>query len=149
MAFTGTFSASILLYQFGHKMEGKLLSSSRFGWLLDSKMFLRIERGFARHGFLIILCSRFLPVARSGVVLAAGMVGLGKKRSLLAMAFSILCSTSIFVFSGRFLGDYGLEKIVKFWQSHFEMILGVAGLAAIGLWAIIQMVKRTKKPRCS
>lgn len=147
-AFVGTFSASLLLYQLGQKMEGKLLSSSRFGWLLDSKMFLRIERGFARHGFLIILVSRFLPMARSGVILAAGMAGLGKKRSLLAMAFSILCSTSILVYGGRFLGNR-LERIVMFWQDHFEIVLSIAAVTVISLWALIRLIKLSKKARCN
>ncbi|GEM_PF-6003516 len=47
----GTFCASFLLYHLGAKMERKLFHSPRFSALLDSKTFVKIERGFQRFGF--------------------------------------------------------------------------------------------------
>jgi membrane protein DedA with SNARE-associated domain len=124
-AFTGTFCASFLLYGLGLKMGKKLLHSPRFSWMMDSKTFLKIDRGFKRHGFLIIIASRFLPVARSGVALAAGMVGMEKRRSLIALAVSILLSTLVFVYGGRFLGRR-IDTIVTFWENHSRRALIIA-----------------------
>ncbi|HYH03381.1 MAG TPA: hypothetical protein VEC37_09785, partial [Bacillota bacterium] len=43
-AFTGTFSASLLLYKFGLRMERRMLHSHRFSALLDTKTFLKLEK---------------------------------------------------------------------------------------------------------
>lgn len=139
-AFSGTFLGSFLLYNLGLKMGKKLLHSPRFSWLMDSKTFIKIEHGFSRHGFLIIILSRFLPVARSGVALAAGMVGMDMRRSLMALAVSILMSTSIFVYGGRFLGRR-IDSIVQFWENQSESILLALLFTVILFLAVAQWIK--------
>jgi len=136
----GTFFASLLLYHLGAKMERKLLHSQRFSSILDSKTFIKIERGFQRFGFLIILLSRFLPAVRSGVVLAAGIVNMEKNQTMLALAVSILLSTSMFIYGGRFLGRR-LDKITQLWESHFWLFLGIMGGIALGFFAIYRFYR--------
>ena len=128
-AFVGSFTGSWLLYSLGYKMERKMLDSPRFSKLMDSKVFLRVERWFKRFGFLTVLVSRFIPVVRSGVILAAGMARMDRRKSLLAVGASILLSSSLLVFGGRLVGRRW-EKLVALWHSQFRFIFFViAGLA--------------------
>lgn len=111
----GTFASSILLYLLGAKMERALLYSSRNSWLLDSKMFHKLEKWFQKFGFWTILLSRFIPIVRSGIILAAGMVNMKRSKSFLTVGVSIIISTTIFVMSGRFLGR-NWRKLPEFWH---------------------------------
>jgi membrane protein DedA with SNARE-associated domain len=148
-AFAGTFSASYLLYNFGFRMERRILNSPRFSGLLDTKTFLKIEKVLYRSGFWLILFCRFVPVIRSGIILAAGMVNLGKRNTLAALALSILGSTSLFILGGRYLGKR-LELIINFWHSQFKTILWVAGIIFLLYLGIINTAKylgKNKKSR--
>lgn len=117
----GTFASSIMLYLLGSKMEKALLHSSKHSQLLDSKMFHRMEKWFHKYGFWTIVLSRFIPVVRSGIILAAGMVNMEKSRSFLAVGVSIIISTSIFVVSGSFLGQ-NWRKLPEFWNDRIRRI---------------------------
>lgn len=138
-AFSGTFTASLLLYSIGNKFEHKLLISPKYSWLLDTKTFLEIEKWFNKYGYWTILGSRFLPIARSGVILAAGIVDFNRRRALFALSISIFLSTTMFVFAGRFLG-YRWQEAYLEWGSKFQLICVVstslfAILAiTIGIW---------------
>ncbi len=118
----GTFASSALLYLLGTKMEKALLNSSKYSQLLDSKMFHKMEKWFQRYGFWTILLSRFIPVVRSGIILAAGMVNMKKSKSLLAVGVSIIISTTIFVMSGRFLGR-NWRRLPEFWHERIKIAL--------------------------
>lgn len=117
----GTFASSTMLYFLGSKMEKALLHSSKRSQLLDSKMFHRMEKWFQKYGFWTIVLSRFIPVVRSGIILAAGMVNLKKSHSFLAVGVSIVVSTSIFVVSGSFLGQ-NWRKLPEFWNDRIRRI---------------------------
>lgn len=117
----GTFASSTMLYLLGSKMEKALLHSSKHSRILDSKTFHRLEKWFQKYGFWTIVLSRFIPVVRSGIILAAGMVNMKKSRSLLAVGVSIIVSTSIFVVSGSFLGK-NWRKLPDFWNNRIRKI---------------------------
>ncbi len=136
-SFAGTFTASLLLYNLGDQFEHKLLTSPKYSWLLDTKTFTVIEKWFKKYGYWTLLLSRFLPIARSGVVLAAGIVNFNKHQTLMALSISILLSSTIFVFVGRFLGRRWKEAYLE-WGPKFQLILtvslGLFALLAIGIW---------------
>jgi membrane protein DedA with SNARE-associated domain len=134
-AFTGTFIASLLLYNLGRRLGYKVLALPRYSWLLDSKTFHRIEWWFERFGFWTLCVSRFLPVARPGIALAAGMVNLRKRLTLSALTISILLSTTVFVLFGRFLGDRW-QAVLKIWHPRLQILLYCGGgvLAGIVIW---------------
>ena len=117
----GTFASSTMLYLLGAKMEKALLHSSKHSHLLNSKMFHRMEKWFRKYGFWTIVLSRFIPVVRSGIILAAGMVNMEKNRSFLAVGASIIVSTSIYVVSGSFLGQ-NWRKLPEFWNDRIKSI---------------------------
>ncbi len=131
-SFAGTFAASSFLYKLGNKFEHKLLISSKYSWLLDTKAFLEIEKWFNKFGYWSLILSRFLPIARSGVVLAAGIVNFDKQRTLAALSISILLSSTIFVLVGRFLGRRWKEAYLE-WGPKFQIIL----IASLGLFALL------------
>lgn len=139
-AFTGTFSASLLLYQAGLRMERRLLQSRRFSALLDTRTFLKLEKVLNRYGFLIILFSRFIPVVRSGIILAAGIVNLDPKKTLISLAASILASTLMFTLGGRFLGKK-LEANLAFWYSCLGAILIGLAVTWVVYFVVINIVR--------
>jgi membrane-associated protein len=125
-AFLGTFSASTLLYSLGRRMERRILHSTRFAALLDTKTFLKLEKVLNSYGILLILLSRFIPVIRSGIILAAGMVNLNRRHSLIALSVSVLASSSLFVLGGRYLGKRW-QVFVVYWK----LILLAVALAGL------------------
>jgi membrane protein DedA with SNARE-associated domain len=129
-AYLGTFTASALLFNLGQRMERRILHSPRFATLLDTKTFQKIEKILSRYGIWLILASRFIPVIRSGIILAAGMVNLGKRQSLLAVSASIFVSTSLFILGGRYLGKRW-EAIYTYWQERLKLLLFLVLLAVI------------------
>lgn len=148
-AFTGTFCASVILYKFGLGMERKMLHSHRFSVLLDNKTFLKLEKVLGRYGYALLLVSRFVPVVRSGIILAAGVVNLDQRKSLLAVAVSILASTSLFVLGGRFLGKK-LDALMVVWHDHFRQILiglAIALIVYLVVNGVNKYIKKKQEPR--
>lgn len=141
-AFAGTFSASWLLYGLGVKLEHEILASPRFSWLLDSKTFHQIERWFERFGFWTLLASRFLPVARPGVALAAGIVNFKRRVALTALALSVLLSSTFFVLIGFFLGQRW-EEAFEIWRSRIRMIM-ICGVALMGAMMVFGWWKKRR-----
>lgn len=139
----GTFCASYLLYQLGFKMERGFLTSPKFSWLLDTKTFFKLERWFQKYGFATLLGSRFLPVARSGMILTAGIVNLERKKSLIAVSVSIVLSSTLFVLSGCFLGKRW-KTVLDFWRTQSGMIVFVLSLFIVG-GIIYQIMRRRHK----
>lgn len=138
-ASVGTLCASLLIFNLGYKMEHRILKSPRFSWMLDSKTFVKLEKWFLKYGLAILLVSRFLPVARSGIVLAAGIVNLDRIKSMVAVGISAFVSATFFILLGSYLGSRW-QDIFKFWQawSH-PILLSLAGLGfAFLIYRVIQ-----------
>ena len=123
-AFVGSFTGSWVLYNFGYKMELKLLRSPKFSGLLDSKIFIKVERWLKHYGFWTLLVSRFIPVVRSGLILVAGMVNLDKNKSLAAVGVSIILSSTLLVVGGHQFGR-SWRKVIEYLQMNLRLILGV------------------------
>lgn len=139
----GTFCASFLLYQLGFKMERRVLATPKLSWLLDSHTFIKLEKWFHRYGFLTLLASRFLPVARSGMILTAGIVNLDRKKSLLAVSVSIVLSSTFFVLGGFFLGRRW-KLVLEFWQSQYKLIIFGVVCLAVGM-LLLRIFRRQHK----
>lgn len=139
----GTFASSIMLYLFGTKMEKALLHSSKYSQILDSKMFHRLEKWFRKYGFWTIILSRFIPVVRSGIILAAGMVNMEKGKTFLAAGVSIIVSTTIFVISGSFLGK-NWRKLPELWNDRIKRICLVL-LCLIILYLLVVRIYKLLK----
>jgi len=84
-------------------------------------MFHMLEKCFQRYGFWTIFLSRFIPVVRSGIILAAGMVNMEKLKTFLTVGVSIMMSTTVFVMSGRFLGQ-NWRQLPEFWHDRIRIL---------------------------
>ncbi|HEY8464416.1 MAG TPA: DedA family protein [Bacillota bacterium] len=133
-AFLGTFGASVVCYKLGNTLGERLLDSRRFSRLLNAQMLFKIEKWFERYGYWTLLVSRLLPVARSGIVLTAGIVNYDQWRTLMALSVSILVSSTLLVGTGYLLGK-GWQQVYRFWQSRYYVLLAVLGgiIVVIGL----------------
>lgn len=132
----GTFGASLICYQLGSKLGEKLLVSPRFNRLLDVEMFHKIKNWFERYGYWTLLASRMLPVARSGIVLAAGILNYNKRNALTALSISILTSSVLFVMAGYLLGNRW-RVLYRMWVTRYHLILAILG----GLILIIGLIR--------
>jgi membrane protein DedA with SNARE-associated domain len=142
----GTFASSTMLYLLGAKMGKSLLHSSKESQLLNYKMFHRMEKWFRKYGFWTIVLSRFIPVVRSGIILAAGMVNMEKSRSFLAVGVSIIVSTSIFVASGSYLGQ-NWRKLPEFWNSRIKRICLTILCLIIAYLVLVRFYNYLKNPK--
>lgn len=145
-AFIGTYSASLLLYKIGSGLEEKILESPRFSWWLDTKTFGKIKQWFERYGYWTLLLSRFLPIARSGVALSAGIVRYDRQRSVIALGLSVFLSSTGFVLIGRFIGlrwteIYNLRNLSPAFFRLFPIIFILGG----GSW----MIRRRRRQKRS
>ncbi|HYH04139.1 MAG TPA: DedA family protein, partial [Bacillota bacterium] len=113
-ASVGTFGASLICYRLGNSLGEKLFELPRFSRLLDAEMFHKIKHWFERYGYWTLLISRMLPVARSGIVLAAGIVNFERRRALTALSLSIVISSTLFVMAGYLLGNRWRE-LYRLW----------------------------------
>jgi membrane protein DedA with SNARE-associated domain len=143
-ASAGAFFASMILFYLGTRMERRMLDSPRGSVLIDSKGFAKVEAWFIRYGFGTILLSRFVPVVRSGIILAAGVVRMEPRRSLIAVALSIICFNSLLVFGSKLLGR-GWHRFVELWESNTEaailITIGLFGLGFLVFWVFTRMKK--------
>lgn len=145
-ASVGTFASSVLLYSFGAKMGKKLLQSPKYSHLMSSKSFQKFETWFQRYGFCTILLSRFIPIVRSGIVLAAGMVNLNRGKTFLTVGISIILSTTFFVMSGRFLGR-NWRRLPEMWHYRIKMLFLILLCLMILFFILNRLVKMVKMIR--
>ncbi len=142
----GTLASSVLLYSFGAKMGEKLLHSPKYSHLMSSKLFRKLETWFQRYGFCTILLSRFIPVFRSGIVLAAGMINMNRGKTFLSLGISIILSTAFFVMSGRYLGR-NWRRLPEMWHYRIKMLFLILLFLMILLFIINRLVKMIKMIR--
>lgn len=143
-AFIGTYSATLLLYKVGSSLEEKILESPRFSWWLDTGTFGKIKQWFDRYGYWTLLISRFLPIARSGVALSAGIVRYDRQRYVIALGISVFLSSTTFVLIGHYIGlrwteITNLRNLSPTFFRFLPVLLVLAGIA----WLIYKR-KRSK-----
>jgi undecaprenyl-diphosphatase len=98
------------------------------------------EGFFRRHGMASVALCRFLPVLRSTVPLVAGMVGMPRRRFLLANVLSAFVWAPLHVLPAKYAG-LSLDRLAEGdWQ---PAALCLAAFAAVTLagWAVHRMVK--------
>jgi membrane protein DedA with SNARE-associated domain len=127
-AFAGSYTASLFIYRCGSRLGTRILDSPRYAWLLDTDTFFKIQRWFERYGYWTLLFSRLLPVARSGVALAAGIVNYPRAKTMMTLAVSVGVSVTLFVIIGQLLGERWNE-LYRIWHSRLDRIV----LIGVGL----------------
>ena len=149
-AAAGSFAASYLVYSLGFRLQMQALAIPKYARLLETRSFSRIEGWYQRYGYTVLILSRFLPFARPGFALAAGILRLGRHRALAALAISILLSSTVFVYTGYLLGLYSRvvtrgDFFYHVWSSKIQLtaLLIICGLLfpAFCYW-IYRRIKR-------
>jgi len=124
-AWLGTFLAAAGLFLVG-RIWGRLLLRKRFfARLLPQEQQERLERWFARYGLWVILGSRFIPVVRSGIALAAGIGGLRPVSGLLGLAAGAFVFDTLLVVGGSLVGE------------HWSVLASLVGTYGLILGAIL------------
>lgn len=130
-AILGTSLASLIMYQLGVKLGEKILTSPRFSWWLNTELFCKIEGWFQRYGYWTLLLSRFLPVARSGVAMAAGIVGFKRTKAISALLISICLSSTLLVGCGQLLSSFR-QELYQLVRSKYLWLVFLPALLAFG-----------------
>jgi membrane protein DedA with SNARE-associated domain len=156
----GTWLASLLCYNLGDRLGESLLKKARFKRLLDPQAFVKIQNWFARYGYGVLLVSRLLPIARSGIVLSAGIVRFERRRTMAALTVSILVTATLYVTLGYWLGRRW-RVLVGMWRPGYNLILLLMAVGIAGTWGVRKwrrdhdgcVLKRKKieytKPKCN
>lgn len=131
----GTFAASMILYFLGYRYGKGFFELSGSSLWLNPKLYSRIQNWYQKYGWGTLLGSRFLPAARSGVILVAGIVRYKRSHAFFFLTLSILLSSTMFVCFGHILGHYRHELQALMSSSMFWIILIPAAIAfGGGIW---------------
>lgn len=128
----GTFFAVAGLFYLGRIWGSALLERRFFLRLLPQNQQERVARWFARYGAGVLLCSRFIPVVRSGLALAAGLAGMRPVTGLGSLALGVVLFNSVLVIGGSIVGDRWRELGAR---------LATLGWAALALGGLVLAVR--------
>ncbi|MGE5597802.1 MAG: DedA family protein [Bacteroidota bacterium] len=102
----GTFIAAAGLYLVGRLLGPALLARPFFARLLPEDQRGRIRGWFARYGVFTLLFSRFAPVVRSGLALAAGLASMPPGRALAALGGGVLLHNAVLISGGALFEEH-------------------------------------------
>ncbi len=104
------------------------------------ELLAQAERFFARYGMASVALCRFLPVLRSTVPLVAGMVGMPRRRFLLANVVSAFVWAPLHVLPAKYAG-LSLDRLqAGDWQPA-ALMLAAFLVVSVGGWWVHRMVK--------
>lgn len=124
-------------YRFGHSL---LLSHPKIGKLLGADHEQMFEKAIQRHGFKVLLLSRFMVGVRAPVYLAAGVVRMPYRRFLM---WDLVCATSVvaaFFSLAYYFGDAIAHSLRR-----AEVAVTVAVLCVIGVIAFIALKRYRRR----
>lgn len=135
----GSVLGAIALYYIGMLAGEPLVRPffRRFGkWFLLSEADLDKALGaFTRHGDLIVLGGRVIPIIRSLISLPAGMNRMPMGRFLIFTSLGSLVWTSILTVGGMLLGE-AWEEIIGFVEVYQDVVLVVIAVAVVAFVAV-------------
>jgi len=133
-AVTGDFISFWLGRRFSVRLRGVWPFARRPALLTQA------ERFFQRYGMASVAICRFLPVLRSTVPLVAGMVGMQRRRFLIANVFSAFLWAPAHVLPAQYAG-LSLDRLKSGdWQPAALCMAAFAVLSLAG-WVLHRMVK--------
>jgi len=138
-----------ILYGIGRFWNRRILASNWFHKHVPPERRRKIEDGFHRSGFTILLTARLLPVPglRTGVFVSAGLIRFPFVRFLVFDAISLGVSGGVF-----FLGAYFFVDAIRNLLTGFHnlqtwlLLIGVPLGALYILYRYLRYVKRHKPP---
>ncbi len=142
-ASVGSIVGSVLSYYMGD-LGGRpfVLKVGRY-LLLNREDLEWTERWFERHGSWTIFVSRFIPVVRHLISIAAG---LGKMRIVPFCIYTLIGATMWNTF--LLVCGYHLRRnwtLVQKYSHELDLIVA-AGLVLVGIWFVVVHLRRAKRP---
>lgn len=125
-------------YHFGH---GLLREHPRIGKFLHAEREQRFEQAIVRHGFKVMLLSRFMVGVRGPVYLAAGVVRMPFRMFLL---YDLICATLVV---GTFFGlSYAYGEHIARVLRDAEMTFTLVALVVVGI-VVLWLLRRRRAGR--
>lgn len=139
-AYLGIVTGDVLLFRLAKRTGGAILSRPSVARVLTPARRARLERHFARHGFLTILVARHLSGLRVAAFALAGASGQVATRTfVLADALSALISVPLVVSLG-YLFAARLED-VKRRVHEVELVLLAVVVLLVVAWLVFQRIR--------
>lgn len=137
----GTFLAAAGLFAAGRVGGRPLLRRRFFARLLPPPQLARVEGWFSRFGLWVLAGSRFIPVVRSGIALAAGLADLSPLRGLTSLAAGIAVFNTLLVLGGSLAGANWRALAAFVSALGWTAVIAVVGLVA----ARVFMARRRRR----
>jgi membrane protein DedA with SNARE-associated domain len=138
VAVLGAVIGDFVSFWLGERFSGRLRGVWPFA--KRPELLAQAERFFQRYGMASVAICRFLPVLRSTVPLVAGMVGMPRRRFLIANVLSAFVWAPVHVLPARYAG-LSLDRLESGdWQPAALCLAAFAVLSIAG-WVIHRMVK--------
>jgi membrane protein DedA with SNARE-associated domain len=128
--------------RFGHSLVRR---HPRLAKLVHAEREEHFERAILRHGFKVLLLSRFMVGVRGPVYLAAGVVRMPFRRFLL---WDLVCATvvvSVFFAIAHYLGEVFDRDAIGGMVRETELIITVVALAAAGVIAFVALKRHRRR----
>lgn len=137
----GAVVGDTLVYAIGYKFGHSLLRRHpKFGKLLGAEREEQFERAIRRHGFKVLLLSRFMVGVRAPVYLAAGVIRMPFRRFLL---WDLVCATLVV---GFFFGvSYTFGQSIAALLRHAEVAVTLIVLAVVAVIAFVALKRHRRR----
>ena len=130
-ATVGSVSGFILMYKIGDWFGDHILEKGKIKFI-PLEAVHKVERWFARYGYLVIVVNRFLTGTRAVVSFFAGMSELRLSTTILLCAVSALVWNTVLVSIGYYLGQ-NWDKISLLLNTYSQLATALAILVVIFL----------------
>ncbi len=128
--------------RFGHSLVRR---HPRLAKLVHAEREEQFERAILRHGFKVLLLSRFMVGVRGPVYLAAGVVRMPFRRFLL---WDLVCATivvSVFFAVAYYLGEVFDQDAIGGMVRETELAITVVALATVGIIAFVALRRHRRR----
>lgn len=141
LALIGSIVGFAIVYSIGFKLGRSVIDSGRLKFL-PLRAIVRVEKGFARYGYWIIIGNRFLTGIRPVVPLFAGISKLPLKKCLASAAISATIWNLILIGAGLSLGSRWRE-VHHYIETYARVITPIVVIVLI--FAIVRWLGRSEK----
>ena len=138
VAVLGAVIGDFVSFWLGERFSGRL----RCVWPFARRpaLLAQAERFFARYGMASVALCRFLPVLRSTVPLVAGMVGMPRRRFLIANVLSAFVWAPVHVLPAKYAG-LSVGRLAEGDWMPAALFLAAFVIASVAAWWVHRMVK--------
>lgn len=139
-AYFGKLIGDVMIFTIGRRLGKRAINNHRLRHLLTPRRIELAERHFAKHGFLTVLFSRFLPGLRAPSFFVAGASGFRISLFILADGLAATVSAPLLVGLGYRFGAPILRelKIASHWIFAGIVVLALTAV----LWVLLRRSRR-------